>query len=126
MTIFTGPIFRKDDPWYGRKRKGGPWRIPLSFWKIAVLQKTPTRLVAAAFIVGQTNYVQALYEAKVFSGLKPYRLDDMRSRNIQTTIETIEKETRLDFSALRPFDAHGSLESTRRTRWINRPDDMMI
>jgi endonuclease G, mitochondrial len=41
-------------------------------------------------------------------------------------IETIEKETKLDFSAIRGFDAHGSLESTRRTRWINRLDDILI
>src|SRR4029078_12450693 len=71
LTVFTGPIFREDDPSYGKGRTGGPWKIPLSFWKIAVLQKTPTKIAAAAFIVGQTQYVQALYEAKVFSGLSP-------------------------------------------------------
>ena len=41
LTVFTGPIYRKDDPSYGKKRKGGPWKIPLSFWKVAVIQKTP-------------------------------------------------------------------------------------
>ena len=71
LTVFTGPIYRDDDPLYGKERAGGPWRIPLSFWKVAVLQKSPTKVAAAAFIVGQTQYVQALYEAKVFSGLKP-------------------------------------------------------
>ncbi len=84
LTVFTGPIYRKDDPVYGKSRKGGPWTIPLSFWKVAVLQKTPTKVAAAAFIVGQTQYVQALYEAKVFSGLKPYTVDEMRKRRIQT------------------------------------------
>src|SRR5215510_868494 len=126
MTVFQGPIFRDDDPSYGKDREGGPWQIPLSFWKIAVLQKTPDHVAAAAFIIGQTQYVGALYEAKVFSGLKPYRLEDLRSRKIQTTIETIEKETKLDLSAIRSFDAHGSLESTRQTRWINRLDDVLI
>lgn len=126
LTIFTGPIYRPDDPYYGQKRKGGPWRIPLSFWKIAVLQKTPKKVAAAAFIVGQTDYVRALYEAKVFSGLKPYTVDDMRQRHIQTTIAAIEEETKLDFSAVRPFDAQGSLEATRRTRWITDISDVMI
>ncbi|MGH7484558.1 MAG: DNA/RNA non-specific endonuclease, partial [bacterium] len=126
MTVFQGPIFRDDDPLYGKNRVGGPWKIPLSFWKIAVLEKAPNQIVAAAFMVGQTQYVGALYEAKVFSGLRPYRLDDMRSRKIQTTIKTIEEETGLDFSSIRGFDAHGSLESTRRTRWINRLDDVLI
>jgi endonuclease G len=126
LTVFTGPIYLPDDPFYGRKRKGGPWQIPLSFWKVAVLQKTTTKIAAAAFIVGQTEYVQALYEAKVFSGLKPYTVDEMRSRRIQTTVAAIEEQTGLDFSVLRPFDAHGSLEATRQTRWINSLDDVQI
>lgn len=126
LTVFTGPIYRSNDPLYGKKRLGGPWQIPLSFWKVAVLQKTDRKISAAAFIVGQTEYVQALYEAKVFSGLKPYSVDDMRSRKIQTTIEAIEAETGLDFSLLHPFDAHGSLESTRQTRWINDIGDVII
>lgn len=126
LTVFTGPIYREDDPLYGRDRKGGPWQIPLSFWKIAVLQKTGDRIAAAGFIIGQTEYVRALYEAKVFSGLKPYSLDEMRERKIQTTIAAVEEETGLDFSPLRAVDAHGSLESTRRTRWISRLDDILI
>lgn len=126
LTIFTGPIFRENDPLYGKERKGGPWKIPLSFWKIAVLQKSPTKVAAAAFIVGQTQYVQALYEAKVFSGLKPYTVDQMRKRRIQTTIAAIEAETGLDFSAVRPFDAQGALESTRQTRWISDINDVII
>ncbi|RVP99220.1 DNA/RNA non-specific endonuclease [Sinorhizobium meliloti] len=126
LTIFTGPIFRENDPLYGKDRKGGPWKIPLSFWKIAVLQKSPTKVAAAAFIVGQTQYVQALYEAKVFSGLKPYTVDQMRKRRIQTTIAAIEAETGLDFSAVRPFDAQGALESTRQTRWISDINDVII
>jgi endonuclease G, mitochondrial len=126
LTVFTGPIYRPDDPLYGHGREGGPWQVPLSFWKIAVLQKTATQLAAAAFIVGQTQYVQALYEAKVFSGLKPYTIDEMRTRRIQTTIAAIEAETGLDFSAVRPFDAQGSLEATRRTRWLRGPDDIVV
>lgn len=126
LTVFTGPIFRDSDPLYGRKRKGGPWRIPLSFWKIAVLQKTDDQIAAAAFIIGQTEYVRALYEARVFSGLKPYTVDELRSRKIQTTIEAVEEATGLDFRALHAFDAHGSLESTRQTRWFDGLDDVMI
>ncbi len=126
MTVFTGPIYRDNDPTYGSKRKGGPWQIPLSFWKIAVLQKTATSIAAAAFINGQTDYVKALYEAKIFSGLKPYTLDEIRSRKIQTTVAAVEEATGLDFGKLRKFDAHGSLESTRQTRWFNRPEDILI
>ena len=91
-----------------------------------MLQKTPTKIAAAAFIVGQTQYVQALYEAKVFSGLKPYTVDEMRKRRIQTTIKAIQAESGLDFSMLLPFDAQGTLESTRQTRWISDLNDVVI
>jgi len=50
----------------------------------------------------------------------------MRKRRIQTTIKAIEEETGLDFLAVRPFDAQGTLESTRRTRWINDLNDIVI
>jgi endonuclease G len=70
--------------------------------------------------------VQALYEEKVFSGLKPYTIDQIRSRKIQTTIAAIEGLTGLDFGDLKKVDAHGSLESTRQTRWFNRPEDIKI
>lgn len=126
LSVFTGPIYRDNDPVYGRDRTGGPWQIPLSFWKIAVLQKTDTKIAAAAFIIGQTEYVKALYEAKVFSGLKPYTIDEMRDRKIQTTIAAVEEATGLDFGDLKKFDAHGSLESTRQTRWFHRLDDILI
>lgn len=126
LTVFTGPIFRDEDPFYGRSRKGGPWRVPLSFWKVAVLQKTAAEVAAAAFIVGQTQYVQALYEAKVFSGLKPYTADELRSRRIQTTVAAVEQETGLDFGVLKRFDAQAGLESTRRTRWVRGLDDVII
>jgi endonuclease G len=126
LTVFTGPIYRDDDPMYGKKRKGGPWKIPLSFWKVAVLQKTPTKVAAAAFIIGQTQYVQALFEAKVFSGLKPYTPNELRTMHIQTTVKAIETETGLDFSAVRPFDSQGGLESTRQTRWLNDASDVII
>lgn len=126
LTVFTGPIFRDNDPIYGKKRKGGPWQVPLSFWKIAVLQKTDNTIAAAAFINGQTDYVQALYEAKIFSGLRPYSIDEIRSRKIQTTIAAVEEATGLDFGKLKDFDAHGSLESTRQTRWFNRREDILI
>lgn len=126
LTVFTGPIFRLDDPVYGRERKGGPWQIPLSYWKIMVLQKTEDQVAAAAFIVGQTEYVRALYEARVFSGLKPYTLGEIRSRGIQTTVTTVEEQTGLDLKRLKPFDVQGNLEATRQTRWLDRPDDLVI
>ena len=63
---------------------------------------------------------------KYSRGLKPYTVDEMRKRRIQTTIAAIEAEANLDFSAVRPFDAQGTLESTRQTRWISDINDVVI
>ena len=50
----------------------------------------------------------------------------MRQRHIQTAVKTVQDETGLDFSALLPFDAQGSLEATRQTRWISDINDVVI
>jgi endonuclease G, mitochondrial len=126
MTVFTGPVFRDEDPLYGESRPDGPWQIPISYWKIAVIQKEPKRIAAAAFILGQAQYVQALYEARAFTRLTPYTLAEMRSQHIQTTIRTIEHETGLNFSMLRDFDSVSALESTRQTRFVRGPGDIII
>jgi endonuclease G len=130
VTVFTGPLYLDDDPIYGRDREGGPWQIPLTFWKVAVLQKTNNTISAAAFIVGQAEYVSALYEAKVFTGLNPYTVEEMRERRIQISIEGLQKTiadgSALDFSMLIPYDAQGSLESTRQTTWLRTINDINI
>jgi endonuclease G len=114
LTVLTGPIFRGDDPKYGFTRKGGPWQIPISFWKIAVLQKTDTKIAVAAFVRGQTDRVQALYEAKVFTGLKPFSAEDIKNLNIQTTLAAVEGLTGLNFEVLKPFETvRTALEATR-------------
>ena len=126
VTVFSGPVFKEQDPWYGHSRPDGPWQIPVTFWKIAVIEKPGGRISAAAFMVGQIEYLEALYEARVFSGLKPYTFQELRTRKIQTTIETVEQETGLDFSALREFDALDALESTRQTRFVRHNSEIII
>jgi endonuclease G, mitochondrial len=71
LTVFTGPIYRDSDPLYGRKRKGGPWRIPLSFWKIAVLQKTDDQIAAAALSSAKPNMSARFMRHGCFRGLNP-------------------------------------------------------
>lgn len=123
MTVFTGPIFRDADPEYGHKRPGGPWKIPTSYWKVAVLERPRQPLSAAAFVIGQVEYIRALYEKKVFTSLTPYSVADIQSRHIQMPIPALEKVTGLDFAAARPFDRLAGLESTR---FIVTPGDVSI
>jgi endonuclease G, mitochondrial len=113
MTIFSGPIFREQDPDYGKERIGGPWQIPVTYWKVAVIQKEDDRIAATAFIRGQTKFIKALFEARVFTNLRQRTLGELQSDHIQTTIATVEEETGFDFGPLREFDSVRALESTR-------------
>lgn len=126
VTVFSGPIFKPQDPDYGKLREHGPWKIPVIFWKIAVVEKPDSTIAATAFMIGQIEDLEALFETKVFSGLKPYSLGELQSRMIQTPIATVEQETGFDFSILRPFDAQDALESTKRTRFIHNSSDINL
>ena len=97
LTVFTGPIYRDDDPTYGKGRKEHVANSLVILEDRRAPENADHKVAAAAFIVGQTQYVQALYEAKVFSGLKPYTVDEMRKRRFQTTIEAIEEGNRSRF-----------------------------
>lgn len=127
VTVFSGPVFKGTDPEYGHKREHGPWQIPVTFWKIAVIEKAGGTISAAAFLVGQIEYLGALFEARVFTkGLHPYTFNELKERKIQTTIKNIEEETGLDFSALHEFDALNALESTRQTRFFRHSSEIII
>lgn len=124
MSVFSGPIFRDNDPEYGHDREGGPWKVPITYWKVVVIEKAPGQLAATAFMLGQIKFVEALYETRVFTNLRQTTLAELQSNQLQTSIKAVEDETGLDFSALRPHDALNALESTRKTRLLRSPRDI--
>ncbi|MEP9387347.1 DNA/RNA non-specific endonuclease [Mesorhizobium sp. KR9-304] len=126
VTVFTGPIFRSDDPLFTVRKTEATYRIPISFWKIAVIERSPTEIAAVGFMNGQLKYVSALYEAQVFGGLRPYTLEELKEQNIQVPIATIEEETGLNFAALRDADTLGALEATKRVRFIRKASDILF
>jgi endonuclease G len=128
MTVFSGPIFRPSDPGsYGRRRPKGPYKVPVEYWKVAVIQKTPTSIAAAGFKVGQQDLLGGLIGVeRVFDGLQPYTPEELVDNSIQTTVEIIEQETGLDFGALKNFDSVAGLESTFHVRRLSGPGDIII
>jgi endonuclease G len=126
MTVFTGPVFREFDPEYGDSREGGPWQIPVAYWKVVAIEKSPGEVAATAFLRGQTKFVKALFEAQVFTNLRQNTLAQIQSRELQTTIAAVEGESGLNFSRLRPFDSLSALESTRHTRFLLSSRDIVI
>ncbi len=126
VTIFTGPVFRENDPFYGFEREGGPWQIPMTYWKVAVIEKENGEVAATAFLQGQLKFVQSLFETKVFRNLRNKSVDELQSENLQTTIRTVEEETGLDFGLLKSKDISSALESTRKTRLLKSIEDIII
>ena len=126
ITVFTGCVFRRQDPEYGRNRKGGPWRVPVTFWKVVAADKEDGTFAATAFLSGQTKFVRALFEARVFSNLRQNTQADLVGLDVQTTIAAVEEETKLDFKALRRFDTMDALESTRKARVLHSPADIVF
>ena len=128
MTVFTGPVFRSTDPFFRKKNPERRWQIPVSFWKLAVLQKLEEEVAVAAFVIGQLDYLRPLYEKRVFTKLTPYSDAELKSRKIQTTVEVIEALTGFDFSPVKQADTFAGLpESTGRDiRFITTGADIVI
>jgi len=130
MTVFSGPIFRSTDPSnYGVHRPKGPYKIPVDYWKVAVIQKTPTTIAAAGFIIGHGRLLDNLEVAEelVFTtGLNPYTPEQLVENEIQTTIENIEDETGLSFGTLKNFDSVAGLEATLHSRRLRTVADIII
>ena len=126
MTVFSGPVFRPSDPKYGKSREGGGWRIPVTYWKIAVIEKDNGEIAATAFLQGQLKFVESLFETRVFTNLRQNTIGQLQSENLQTTIATVEDETGLNFGTLRDHDVVNALESTRHTRFLFSVQDIVI
>ncbi|HBB34339.1 MAG TPA: hypothetical protein DC064_21730 [Cyanobacteria bacterium UBA9273] len=96
ISVFTGPVFRDDDPEY----KG--IQLPKEFWKVVVMvNETEDRLAATAYLLSQASLLDNLKETFSFGAYKTY----------QVSVKKIESLTGLNFGKLKTFDPRGHLES---------------
>ena len=86
LSIFTGPIFRADDPEYR-----DIVRVPADYWKVAVAQR-PSGPRAVGYLHTQKNLIPTVEEA--FGDYKTHRVP----------IHVLADLTGLNFSVLEPFD----------------------
>lgn len=91
MTVFTGPVFREDDPLYRNVR------IPRDYWKVAAYVNAESGLVSAAFLVSQAKLIENVV---LTEGTKAAAV----AQTYQTTVAEIERLTGLDFGRLRQVD----------------------
>lgn len=107
LSIFTGPVFRADDPVYR-----GIVRVPADYWKVAVAQ-TGSSLRAVGYLHTQKHLIPEVDEA----------FGDFRTHRVP--IHVLAELSGLDLSALYPFDAAGGgFESSGAVRLVLGPEDV--
>lgn len=107
LTIFTGPVFRADDPLYR-----GIVQVPADYWKVAIAE-TGSGLRAVGYLHTQKNLIPTVEEA--FGNYKTHRLP----------IHIISELSGLDFTSIQPHDVSGgSFEGTGGIKIIDGPEDI--
>lgn len=97
--VFTGPVFRDDDP----ELPDGTAQIPLEFWKVVVMPTDGGKLHATAYLLSQGDLIRELLEKRgrdeAYEGflLGAYR-------TFQVAIAHIAGVTGLDFGMLTAAD----------------------
>ena len=108
-TVFTGPVFRTDDPAYRDTL------LPQAFWKVAVMINNETgALSATGYLVSQAGLIADL--EFVFGSFKTY----------QVPIRDIESWTGLGFGTLRTHDPLNAVEGVTAVRELTSPADIVI
>jgi len=108
INVFTGPVFRADDPDY----RG--FQLPLDFWKVVVMVKDDGTLSATAYTLSQRDLVTGL--EFVFGEFRTY----------QIRLRQVEEWTGLDFGELRNFDPKDALEGVGAPVEIKGPQDIQL
>lgn len=107
LSIFTGPVFRPDDPLYR-----GIVRVPSDYWKVAVTESAG-RFRAVGYLHTQKNLIPTVEEA--FGGFKTHRVP----------IHILAELSGLDFASILEDDvAGGSFESTGSVKIVMGPEDI--
>ncbi len=70
VSVFTGPVFRDDDPLYRRIV-----RIPMAFWKIvAVVDDATGKLSVTAYVLTQGDLIRTMTQEVVYGGFMTYQV----------------------------------------------------
>ena len=112
VSVFTGPVFRDDDPIYRNTR------IPRDFWKVVVMVRTDGKLSATAYMLSQRQLLGDLEEAPEFVF--------GRYRTYQVKVAHVESLTELSFGNLRTFDPIGDREGIAAGHVLETPEDIVL
>ncbi len=102
ICMFTGPLFKLNDPVYKKKIGGNNVQIPEIFWKVVYFMHNK-KLYAVGFIMSQetllkkSKLIKSKPPARTFAAKLPF-MDYKHSTPYQVKVETLEKLSGLDFS----------------------------
>jgi len=112
LSVFTGPVFRDDDPLYREVR------IPREYWKVVCLVTEGNRLSVTAYKISQADLLDELMSF-VFGKYKTY----------QVSVQSIRDLTHLNFDPLIRYDGFSHQETMavgRYERELTDWRDIMI
>lgn len=92
ISVFNGPVFLEDDPVF----RG--IQVPLNFYKIVLWLTDNDKLKATAFKLSQTELVGNIDFEELDIN------ENTRFKQFQCSIKSLQDATKMDFSAITPFD----------------------
>lgn len=110
ISVFTGPIFRENDPAFFNVK------VPIEFWKVIAFKNDKTRTLSATGYIMSQRDVLPTDEEFVFG----------QFRNSQVTIRSIEKITGLSFRHLRNYDPVDDATEAVAVRMLRTPADIVF
>jgi len=102
ISVFTGPVLSKKDPFFVTKVKGRDVQIPLLFWKVVIYPDRHGELFRAGFLMSQSSllFEHQIVHASITEALKKDEqvihelfMEFENAATYQVNIETIEKLT---------------------------------
>ena len=121
ISVFTGPVFRNDDPQL--ESKVSDVRIPREYWKVAVLVNKDTgKLSSSAYILSQGQMIRGFTEAAFVLG---------QFETYQVPINLVERNTGYDFGVLREVDVMSNVSDTESNfekvfKRVSGPNDITV
>lgn len=123
ISMFTGPVLSKSDPFFVTRVDGQQVRIPTLFWKVIFFTKSDGKLYKVGFLMGQEELLEKMEIVEprqrgkgLFATEEERLFMDFKKADIyQVNISTIEKLTGLTFEeAIEPFKDDRSLPLVRK------------
>jgi len=110
IAVITGPLFKKNDPFYRNDFMNYSVRIPLAFWKVCAIIRQDGTLSATAFILSQDDITSLPGFEEAFDVTE-----------VQVTLDELQDRTGLKFPVLNERD-HLASGGALGTLEIDRPE----